>query len=122
MWIDPVSTEVVNPLTNTAATKSRRLMEDYSNHGESMRNAHVDLINSTDLEGRDSEHLIDTFPVKENIRRFLKSKTKKSHIHGTNGYMVPLHSTSELLGIAHFHRPEGRGESDYARHGHHYSK
>ncbi len=57
-----------------------------------------------------------------NVRRMLKEKKKKSHIHGTNGYMLPLHSTSELLGIAHFHRPEGRETSDYARHGHHYSE
>ncbi len=54
-------------------------------------------------------------------RRRLKSKNKSS-IHGTNGYLVPLPSTSELLGIAHFHRPENRDTSDYARHGHHYSK
>jgi len=46
---------------------------------------------------------------------------KKSSIHGTNGYMLPLGSSSELLGIAHFHRPEGRSQSDYARHGHHYT-
>jgi hypothetical protein len=47
---------------------------------------------------------------------------KKSSIHGTNGYLVPLPSSSELLGVAHFHRPENRDQSDYARHGHHYSK
>lgn len=54
-------------------------------------------------------------------RRRLESK-KRSSIHGTNGYLVPLHSTNELLGIAHFHRPEHRQQSDYARHGHHYSE
>ena len=36
-------------------------------------------------------------------------------------YLVPLTSTSELLGIAHFHRPENRGTSEYAMHGHHYT-
>jgi len=46
----------------------------------------------------------------------------KSNIHGTNGYMVPLESTNEWLGIAHFHRPENsRDTSDYALHGHHYT-
>merc|ERR1711862_231260 len=44
-----------------------------------------------------------------------------SNIHGTNGYMVPLKSTGELLGLAHFHRPENRKESEYALHGHHYT-
>jgi hypothetical protein len=56
----------------------------------------------------------------EHQRRRLKQKNKSS-IHGTNGYLVPLPSTSELLGVAHFHRPENRDQSDYARHGHHYS-
>lgn len=36
-------------------------------------------------------------------------------------YLVPLTSTSELLGIAHFHRPENRETSEYAMHGHHYT-
>ena len=35
--------------------------------------------------------------------------------------MVPLTSTGELLGIAHFHRPENRKESQFALHGHHYT-
>jgi hypothetical protein len=30
-------------------------------------------------------------------------------------------SSGELLGIAHFHRPEHRKESNYALHGHHYT-
>jgi hypothetical protein len=36
-------------------------------------------------------------------------------------YMVPLTSTGELLGVAHFHRPENREKSDFALHGHHYT-
>lgn len=55
-------------------------------------------------------------------RRRLSDRKKRSAIHGTNGYLVPLHSTNELLGMAHFHRPEHRDSSDYARHGHHYSE
>ena len=54
--------------------------------------------------------------------RRLGGKTPlKSNIHGTNGYMVPLPSTGELLGMAHFHRPENRRKSDFALHGHHYT-
>jgi len=55
-----------------------------------------------------------------NERRRLGGK-KKSSIHGTNGYLVPLNTSSELLGIAHFHRPENRDTSEYAKHGHHYT-
>lgn len=46
---------------------------------------------------------------------------ERSNIHGTNGWMLPLHSTNEYLGIAHFHRPEDRKKSEYALHGHHYT-
>ena len=54
-------------------------------------------------------------------RRLGSAKKPKSNIHGTNGYLVPLPSSGELLGIAHFHRPEHRKESNYALHGHHYT-
>ena len=43
------------------------------------------------------------------------------HTFGLPRYMVPLTSTGELLGIAHFHRPENREKSDFALHGHHYT-
>jgi len=93
-WIDPVTTEVVN----IATSKSRRLV------GEDVGIPSIDII-----------------PNNDNSHRILRG-IQKSHIHGTNGYMLPLHSSSELLGIAHFHRPEGRDQSHYARHGHHYSE
>lgn len=45
---------------------------------------------------------------------------RKSHIHGTNGYMIPV-SDTELLGVAHFHRPNDRKPNPHARFGHHYT-
>ena len=55
-------------------------------------------------------------------RRRLKQETKKkSHFHGTNGFMVHLPKTGEYLGIGHFHRPPGRDQNDHARFGHHYT-
>jgi hypothetical protein len=46
----------------------------------------------------------------------------KSHIHGTNAFMVPVNPDgTTLLGIAHFHRPNDRNANDYARFGHHYT-
>jgi hypothetical protein len=65
--------------------------------------------------------LMDASYLDHGGRRRL-GNTKGSSIHGTNGYLIPLHGTNELLGVAHFHRPEHRKESDYAKHGHHYSK
>lgn len=53
-----------------------------------------------------------------------KKKTKKvpkSHIHGTNAFMVYLPDTQEYLGIGHFHRPNDRDPNEYARFGHHYT-
>mmetsp|Transcript_14258 Transcript_14258/g.33145 ORF Transcript_14258/g.33145 Transcript_14258/m.33145 type:complete len:594 (-) Transcript_14258:98-1879(-) len=46
---------------------------------------------------------------------------KKSHMHGTNGFMVHLPSDGEYLGIGHFHRPNDRNKNEYARFGHHYT-
>jgi len=63
----------------------------------------------------------DTAVSPDSIKRRLRNKKEKSHIHGTNGYLLPLHSTSELLGVAHFHRPENRDKNTYARFGHHYT-
>lgn len=61
--------------------------------------------------------------VQEQQRRRLskEDKKKKSHFHGTNGFMVHLPKTGEYLGIGHFHRPPGRDKNDYARFGHHYT-
>jgi hypothetical protein len=49
------------------------------------------------------------------------TKKKKSHIHGTNAFMVYLPDRNEFLGMGHFHRPTGRDPNDYARFGHHYT-
>jgi hypothetical protein len=49
-------------------------------------------------------------------------KPAKSHIHGTNAFMVYLPSPrDEFLGVAHFHRPNDRASNPYARFGHHYT-
>lgn len=91
-WVDPV-TVVDVPLGNMENKPHRRLNKYIppSNH------LHMD-----------------------NTHRRLKAQPK-SNIHGTNGYMIPLSTRGELLGIAHFHRPEHRSSSEYALHGHHYT-
>jgi hypothetical protein len=48
-------------------------------------------------------------------------KKHKSHIHGTNAFMLWLPSRQEYLGIGHFHRPQDRKPNPYARFGHHYT-
>jgi len=64
---------------------------------------------------------VDVKDPKQDFKDPKSNNPKKSHIHGTNGFMIPLTSTSEYLGIGHFHRPTNRDTSDYARHGHHYT-
>jgi hypothetical protein len=55
-------------------------------------------------------------------RRLAEHQTHKSHIHGTNAFMVPVNTDgTTLLGIAHFHRPNDRNPNEYARFGHHYT-
>lgn len=79
------------------------------------------------LNNRRLEEALPTLPLPynryiDNNHRRLKGKQEpKSNIHGTNGFMIPFQSTGELLGIAHFHRPEHRVPSEYALHGHHYT-
>ena len=72
-------------------------------------------------------HTVQNTAHDENHRRLLSQPAKKkSHIHGTNAFMVPYGRSSkddddELLGMAHFHRPFDRNENEYARFGHHYT-
>lgn len=80
----------------------------------------VDPVTVIDVKTDDIEAKLKNRRLQEVVGR-RKTKPTKSHIHGTNGYLVPLASTGELLGIAHFHRPEDRKKSDYALHGHHYT-
>jgi hypothetical protein len=49
------------------------------------------------------------------------AKQKKSHVHGTNAFMVHLPDRGAFLGVAHFHRPHDRRPNPYARFGHHYT-
>ncbi len=73
----------------------------------------------TAMEAQSSRRLLE----KEHTSRRLQKKDdkKKSHFHGTNGFMVHLPKTGEYLGIGHFHRPPGREQNVYARFGHHYT-
>lgn len=94
------------------------------------------------MKGSDDAHLraltwvdpvtvidVDTTPGatnKSSRRQLAKQQQHKSHIHGTNGFMVEIipSSTTEtttFLGVAHFHRPNDRNENPYARFGHHYT-
>ena len=107
-WVDPVTVEEVDttPIHQRQPQKHRRLLLDATN----------DTYNQ--------------FHQPENYRR-LKEVTHKSHIHGTNAFMVPITTTGTshqpssepmvFLGIAHFHRPNDRKPNEYARFGHHYT-
>jgi hypothetical protein len=69
-----------------------------------------------DMKNTDSEN-------GDNPQRRLKENKnkKKSHFHGTNGFMVHLSERNEYLGIGHFHRPPDREKNEYAKFGHHYT-
>jgi hypothetical protein len=49
------------------------------------------------------------------------TKSRTSHVHGNNAFMVRLPHVDEFLGVAHFHRPHDRKPNAYAKFGHHYT-
>ena len=79
------------------------------------------LLTDNDREGNEAEAT-----THQRQRRKLKEeateKQHKSHIHGTNAFMVPLQNgRGDYLGVAHFHRPNDRKPNKFARFGHHYT-
>ncbi len=109
-WVDPVTVEEVD----TTPIHQRQQQQQQQKHRQLL----LDSTNKT----------YDNIN-RENHRR-LKEVTHKSHIHGTNAFMVPIttgtsHKPSSepmvFLGIAHFHRPNDRKPNECARFGHHYT-
>lgn len=111
-WIDPVTVVNVDTKQPVAAeVKGRRRLDVLAfGAASTFANDNDNIPNPVNKGGQRLRR-----------RRRLRDNERSSHIHGTNGYMIPLHSTSELLGIGHFHRPEDRKTSKYAIHGHHYT-
>ena len=102
------------------------LMEDVSNPQQLLSLTWVDPITviPVDTNGKKRRRLQEEQRNNTTtllLSRRLKEKVKKSHIHGTNAFMVLLPDKQEFLGIAHFHRPNDRRPNDYARFGHHYT-
>jgi hypothetical protein len=120
-WADPVTVITVDdgrgerPSLATAAAAASATSEQ-EQHGRLLLE---DITSTATYNGNDigSSH----HRRRHRRRRQLREKVKKSHFHGTNGFMVYLPKTQEYLGIGHFHRPEGRAANDYARFGHHYT-
>ncbi|KAL7573349.1 hypothetical protein ACA910_011711 [Epithemia clementina (nom. ined.)] len=71
------------------------------------------------LRGKEQLEHRQLSEAKANKNKLLKKP--KSHVHGTNAFMVYLPQRREYLGIAHFHRPNDREPNPYARFGHHYT-
>jgi len=108
-WVDPVT--VVEDIDLRGIDKRLSLMNENEEEKD------VDGVNA-DSNGNDG---VGHGRRLRSERQQRKTTSTKSNIHGTNGYMIPLTTTGELLGIAHFHRPEDRRPSQYALHGHHYT-
>ncbi|KAL7536481.1 hypothetical protein ACHAWF_005476 [Thalassiosira exigua] len=111
-WVDPVTVrDDIKTQVVEAKLNARRLLESGLEIGNKVAQTISPMLSDRPL----SEHHHST------QHRRLGSKPSSSNIHGTNGYMVPLSSSGELFGIAHFHRPENRKSSQFALHGHHYT-
>jgi len=143
-WVDPVTVredvdlrEVeAKLLLKSSSSRRRRLLEEEAvvdNGNNGSNGEHITIADPVTMTANSFFHQSSSRPSSvveshhhhhtQQHRRRLGSKSKptKSNVHGTNGYMVPLPSTGELLGIAHFHRPEDRKQSEFALHGHHYT-
>jgi len=127
-WVDPVTVVDVN--VGDVGTRRRLEEEDtyYSPFSAKNRQITFERMNAEGVIIDDRPSNRNVFPIfmsdigeQRRHHRRLATQQQKSNIHGTNGYMVPLPSTGELLGIAHFHRPEDRQSSNFALHGHHYT-
>jgi len=111
-WVDPVTVIRVDTTPLVEKNKSpkqkpkRRLLTD---------------INNNNGEGNDVETMIHQRPRRQLKEEATTKKQHKSHIHGTNAFMVPLPNGNDYLGVAHFHRPNDRKPNQYARFGHHYT-
>ena len=109
-WVDPVTVETVR----TMEQKKQEKINSKNNDGDNYRG---NMTGMRTIKRRTRRHLLyDGDNVRSSNRRM-----KKSHFHGTNGYMVYLSHVDEYLGIGHFHRPPGRDPNEYARFGHHYT-
>mmetsp|Transcript_3216 Transcript_3216/g.7530 ORF Transcript_3216/g.7530 Transcript_3216/m.7530 type:complete len:507 (+) Transcript_3216:91-1611(+) len=94
--------------------RNMALMENVHSH-ELQALTWVDPVTVEDVSLRQQDHRRLTTMT-------TTTKEKKSHFHGTNGFMVHLPATNEFLGIGHFHRPPSRDfDNEYARFGHHYT-
>jgi hypothetical protein len=122
-WVDPVTVEQVD---TTPIHQKQRIVTQ--NH----RRLELAMMNSTDTastpDGSFAQSILFDHPSHHYDHRQLNEKVHKSHIHGTNAFMVPIPSTSRrdkneriYLGVAHFHRPNDRKPNVYARFGHHYT-
>jgi hypothetical protein len=95
-WVDPVTVTTVDTTPwNKIATTTRRL--------ESISNNKNNVLPNIDRNASSIRH------------------TVKSHVHGTNAFMIYVADTHEFLGVGHFHRPPNRNKNVYARFGHHYT-
>jgi hypothetical protein len=113
------ATIVASQSSSICCGRNMALMQDFT-----ANQLHQDLYSLTWVDPVTVEK-IDMTPVNQRPPQMENKKPAKhkSHIHGTNAFMVPLPGKNpvEFLGVAHFHRPSGRGANPYARFGHHYT-
>lgn len=144
-WVDPVTVIQVDttPVSlqpppkarkqKTWSTRRRRLVASSSSSSTTATTAAANPTknapeSTTETVFRREPQQAERPQTQRRLAAAVKNK-HKSHIHGTNAFMVPLPSATnvhaaaprEFLGVAHFHRPNDRKPNSYARFGHHYT-
>ena len=107
-WVDPITVIEVDttpkpiPPQPTRRKPRRKLLSASGCSDGSGTNSERNSPHHRRLDGRKNNH-------------------HKSHIHGTNAFMLYIAQADVFLGVAHFHRPNDRRTNPYARFGHHYT-
>lgn len=105
-WVDPVTVESVNTTAQPVPPPPKK---------RQMNNQHGRRLTS-------EQHAFFLSPTAHRrLGSTKKKKPHKSHIHGTNAFMLYIPTANVFLGVAHFHRPNDRQSNPFARFGHHYT-
>ena len=99
-WVDPVTVEWVNTTAQPVPPPPKK---------RQMNNDHRRRLTESSLS------------LGRRLGSAQTNKPHKSHIHGTNAFMLHIPAANVFLGVAHFHRPNDRQSNPYARFGHHYT-
>ena len=117
-WVDPVTVIRVNTSAQPVPPQKHRRKP----HPQRQLSEMTSMQTTNDADATTMHSNRTTTSTTTKLHRRLAQASHKSHIHGTNAFMLYLPAPVDaFLGVAHFHRPNDRKANPYARLGHHYT-